>query len=360
MFKWLLLFSICMVTSAAAQKKSYKVIAYYAGPADSLANYQLEKVTHLIYCFLHLRNDTLGEGSIVQQENLKKVSALKKQYPHLNVLISLGGWGGCYTCSPIFSTHKGRSTFALTTAQLLDKYNLDGIDLDWEYPAIEGYPGHPFSPADKENFTFLITELRLALGPKKIISFAAGGFTHYVEHAIDWQSVMPQVDFVNLMTYDLVSGYSTVTGHHTLLYDYKENQQSTARCVGWLLQHKVDADKLIIGAAFYARVWGKVAPTANGLYQSGTFTAGVPYKKFDTFFANSTGFKKHWDRKAKAHYFYNSQRQLFGTGDTKRSIKRKCNYVTKHHLGGLMFWQLGDDKKRNGLLAVITHKLRKK
>src|SRR5690349_22776137 len=68
------------------------------------------------------------------------------------------------------------------------------------------------------NFTLLIQALRTTLGDKYEISFAAGGFTKFLTQSIEWNAVMPFVDRVNLMTYDLINGYSTVTGHHTPLY----------------------------------------------------------------------------------------------------------------------------------------------
>jgi chitinase len=102
--------------------------------------------------------------------------------------------------------------------ELLDYFKADGIDLDWEYPAISGFPGHRFVPEDKPNFTKLVMELRKAIGHKNEICFAAGGFTQFLEESIDWKKVMPVIDRVNLMTYDLINGFSTVTGHHTPLF----------------------------------------------------------------------------------------------------------------------------------------------
>ncbi|MBK9486944.1 MAG: hypothetical protein IPO01_17705 [Chitinophagaceae bacterium] len=83
---------------------------------------------------------------------------------------------------------------------LFKKYGIDGLDLDWEYPAIEGFPGHKYDAADKNNFTELIKALRKELGNDFLLTFAAGGFLKYLNESVDWDAVMPLVDFVNLMT----------------------------------------------------------------------------------------------------------------------------------------------------------------
>lgn len=347
----LLIFSCFTLT---AQQSPYKVIAYYTGNPDSLTRYPLDKLTHIIYSFMHLHGDSLAFDSEQQRTNIIKVMELKKQYPHLKMMVSLGGWGGCASCSQVFSTDSGRTTFAETAAAIFNEYNIDGLDLDWEYPAIEGYPGHRWDSTDKNNFTALVKLLRSKMGKDKILSFAAGGFESYLENSIDWNEVMPQVDFVNLMTYDLVSGFSKVTGHHTLLYDYKPDQQSVQKCVNNLLAKGVAADKLIIGAAFYARIWEQVAPDNRGLYNAGNFKQGLSYKRFDDYFAtDSLGYKYHWDKKAKAPYQYSKSQQLFATFDNERSIEAKVKFVRKKKLGGIMFWELRDDKYEGGLVDAI-------
>lgn len=268
-------------------------------------------------------------------------------------MVSIGGWGGCAPCSGLFNSAVHRENFAKTTVALFKQYGIDGLDLDWEYPAIEGYPGHQYEAKDKENFTLLVKALREEMGSDYLLSFAAGGFVKYLEQSVDWQQVMPLVDFVNLMTYDLVGGYSTLTGHHTPLAGYRAGQESTDKCVNWLLQKNVPSDKLIIGAAFYARVWENVADTNHGLYQGGKFKQGVAYKNFPIYFSDSSGYNYYWDKKAKAPYRYNPTKKLFATFDDKRSIGEKTKFIRSNKLGGIMFWELSDDQPVNGLLYEI-------
>lgn len=352
----LLLFT-CM-RAATQSNNSYKVIAYYTGNGQLINQYPVAKLTHIIYSFLKIQNDTLTFKNEQQQQSLQQLVQLKQQYPQLKIMVSIGGWGGCAPCSPLFASAEHRSTFAKTTVELFKKYSVDGIDLDWEYPAIEGYPGHPYEAADKQHFTELTKALRKEMGDQYLLSFAAGGFIKFLEESIEWNIVTPLIDFVNLMTYDLVSGNSTVTGHHTPLADYLPKQESTKKCVNWLLANNVPSQKLIIGAAMYGRVWEQVPNANNGLYQPAKFKHSVPYKNFSAYFTDTSGFRYYWDRRAKAPYQYNKSKQLFASFDDPRSIAAKAAFVRRNKLGGIMFWELSNDLPVKGLTEEIYQQLK--
>lgn len=349
-------FLLFLSVSATAQQP-YKIIAYYTGNGETIQQYPVNKLTHIIYSFLKMQNDTLTFHNDEQRKTLQQLVQLKKTNPQLKIMVSIGGWGGCAGCSDLFSSAAQRSRFAQTTVAFFKQYHVDGIDLDWEYPAIEGYPGHKYDTADKTNFTALVKSLREEMGNDYLLSFAAGGFVKYLEESIDWNAVMPLVDFVNLMTYDLVGGYSRVTGHHTPLSGYRPGQESTEKCVNWLLRNKVAAGKLIIGAAFYGRVWEQVPGSNHGLYQPGIFKQGVGYNNFATYFSDTSGFTYYWDKKAKAPYQYNASKKLFATFDDKRSIGEKSKFIRRKKLGGIMFWELSNDLPANGLLDEIHFQL---
>ncbi len=334
-------------------KSPIVIMAYYTGDGTTINHYRIDQLTHLIFSFLHLRGTQLAVDSPKDSVTLRQLAALKDQYPRLKVMVSMGGWGGCEPCSAAFSTAKGRQQFARSTKKILDEYDLDGIDLDWEYPAIQGYPGHLFTPQDKENFTDLIKRLRHALGKKKIISFAAGGFDEYLRHSIDWHKVVPMVTYVNLMSYDLVNGYSKVTGLHTPLYSSANQPESVDHAIHYLDSIHIDMHKVIIGAAFYARVWTDVPDTNHGLFQSGKFTDMVNYSDFDSYFSPANGFVFYWDKNSQAPYCYSSEKHAFGTFDDIRSVQLKTQYIKENNLGGIMFWELTCDKTKDGLLNAI-------
>ena len=348
-----------MQTDLATAQVRPRVIAYYTGTAEELEKYPLAGLTHIIYSFLHLKGSNLAFDSPEQQANVKKIVALKTKFPGLKINISLGGWEGCATCSPAFSTPEGRQSFANSTLAILQANQLDGIDLDWEYPAIQGPPGHPFSPDDKANFTDLVRRLRQAFGSSYELTFAAGGFNKFLEQSIDWQAVTPLVDYINLMTYDLVSGYSKTTGHHTALFSSTAQTASTHNCVQWLLARGVAPQKLVIGAAFYARVWKQVAPVNNGLYQSGVFKKGVDYKQFATHLSTDSGWAFFWDDSVKAPFAYHAANGEFATFDDHQSLTEKVKYLKKYQLGGIMFWELRNDTYTNGRLQSIYTALAK-
>lgn len=352
MFLSLFLFSFIRKANEKNEKE-LSVIAYYAGDAKGIDKYDVKKLTHIIYSFCHLKGNRLNVDNNGDSATIKKLVSLKKINPKLKVLLSLGGWGGCEFCSPVFATDKGRKEFAVSVKELNDYFKTDGIDLDWEYPAIEGHPEHAWQVADKPNFTALVRAIRHRLGEQHEISFAAGGFPKFLEQSIDWKEVMPMVNNVNLMSYDLVNGYSTVTGHHTPLYSTASQRESADDAVRYLTAIGVPASKIVIGAAFYARTWENVENVSSGVYQPGKFKSFIPYDQFDKRLTKEDGFIFYQDTIAKAPYAYNTGKKTFATFDDVLSAQSKTQYAIDKKLGGIMFWELTLDKQNGGLLDAI-------
>jgi chitinase len=166
--------------------------------------------------------------------------------------------------------------------------------------------------------------------------------------------VAPLVDYVNLMTYDLVNGYATTTGHHTPLYSTSQQVESADRAVRYLDSIGVPLNKLVIGMAFYGRVFKDVDSINDGLYRPCQFMRGVSYRDQASYLSADSGWTYHWDSVAQAPWSYNAARKLMASYDDTASIRLKTLYAAQKKLGGVMFWQLTEDRFfSGGLLDVI-------
>ncbi|MBL7828353.1 MAG: glycoside hydrolase, partial [Saprospiraceae bacterium] len=116
------------------------MIAYYSGDGKDLDKYRFDQLTQVIYSFCHLKGNKLAVDNSDDSLAIRNLVALKKQFPTLKVLLSLGGWCGCEHCSTVFSSAGGRAEFSESVLALMKTYQTDGLDLDWEYPAISGCP----------------------------------------------------------------------------------------------------------------------------------------------------------------------------------------------------------------------------
>ena len=91
-----------------APSYSFRVVGYFSGPIMMVDSFEVEKLTHLIYCFGHLKGNRLNIHSATDTATIQKMVGLKSKNPTLKVLLSLGGWNGCETCSDVFNTGTGR------------------------------------------------------------------------------------------------------------------------------------------------------------------------------------------------------------------------------------------------------------
>jgi chitinase len=353
---------ICLFLTQSIKSTAapFRVVGYYCGPTQFIDSIAVEKLTHLIFCFGGLQGNTFHIHNAIDTASIKAMVALKSRNPSLQVMLSLGGWGGCETCSAVFGTATGRSEFVRSVKQISSYFKTDGIDLDWEYPAIKGFPGHAYTLKDRDNFTALLKELRQGMGNSFTISFAAGGFTNYIDSSIQWREVIKYCNFINIMSYDLVHGYSKISGHHTPLYSTTQQTESTDHAVKLLLKAGVPKQQLVIGAAFYGRYFEMEEGNAVDLYQPCHFLHGFSSKNAKDSLSVAHGFIQKWDNIAQAPYAINTQRRLLATYDNEQSIALKTSYAIKQQLGGIMFWQLIDDKPQHGLLDVIDKTRRSK
>ena len=143
--------------------------------------------------------------------------AQRKYYPELKVMVACGGWGA-KGFSDMASTEENRKKFVESAVAFNKKYELDGLDMDWEYPGIAAAKTKA-RKEDKENFTALMKALREGLDGldrPQVLTFASAGWKFYYTN-VELKEVMKYANYMNVMTYDQVGGSSPFTGHHTAL-----------------------------------------------------------------------------------------------------------------------------------------------
>jgi chitinase len=317
------------------------------------------------YAFASTKDGRLVSGSQADVQNLALLVALKKENPSLRILISVGGWLGSGDFSDIALTAQSRKVFVNSVMDFIAHNDLDGLDVDWEYP---GQPGavHTYRAEDMQNFTLLLKELRnrftqqgKADGRRLYLTIAAGASDEYLAHT-EMDKVQGYVDAVNLMAYDYNEGpaHGRTTHQAPLFVDPDSPiQESADTSVRAFEQAGVPAAKLILGVPFYGRSWEQVSNTNHGLFQPGKPAARdfIPFAEINGSLIGH-GFTRFWDALASAPYLYSPDQKIFISYEDPESLARKCSYVLAHRLGGVMFWEYSDDP--NGvLLGVIEHAL---
>jgi chitinase len=338
-----------------------KVVAYVQG-GSLPAVIHPEKLTHINYAFARIdANHALLDQPGVA-DDLARLRALKKQNPHLAVMISIGGWTAD-GFSDAALTDSSRHTFARSVVALLRQYNLDGVDLDWEYPA-QGVAGIKYRAADKQNFTLLLKTLREELdadgrrGKKHYLLTIAAADREYFDH-VEMSKLHVYLDWINEMAYDFFNSLTPTTGHHAGLYRSvfaAPTDRTGDAAVRQYLAAGVPPEKIVLGVPFYGRGFAGVTPRNNGIdqpyEQSKDF---VSYPQLVDSYIDKQGFVRYWDAQARAPYLWNSASRSFITYDDPQSLAIKRCYVRDMHLGGLMFWELSLDRN-DELLDVIAGK----
>ncbi|MBB6729843.1 glycoside hydrolase family 18 protein [Cohnella zeiphila] len=337
-------------------KRDYVVAGYVTDDhLPELTREDLAKLTHLNVAFGHVRDNAIVTDRLRHLGNLRQI---KREYPELCILLSVGGWGaGGF--SEAASTEAGRSRMAESAIHAVTVHPFDGIDLDWEYPCY-GEAGIGAGPADRTNFTLLLAAIREALdrqgariGRRYLLTIAAGADQYYVD-GTEMDRAHRYLDLVQLMTYDMRGGFQSLTGHHTNLYTPTGDlfRISADASVRMFVRAGVPKEKIVIGAAFYSRMWREVPVRNRGLYQTAGSTGGYgpDFTALVADYIGRNGYVRYWDSEACAPYLFNGS--SFLSYDDEESIRHKCEYVKANGLAGLMFWEYGCDRTHRLLDAM--------
>ncbi|CAG8791629.1 2403_t:CDS:2, partial [Dentiscutata erythropus] len=259
---------------------SNKVIAvYYAYWKRSFLaenNLPWTKITHVNFAFAIVDN----QFNPVLDAQTKIVLTSLVTYAHVakvKVLLSVGGWTGSQYFSTLASTTESRNNFINATVTMINQFNLDGVDIDWEYPGKQGMICNVVNQKDDaNNFLTLLTEMRSALGNDKLLTLAVSTspFDGPNGTISDVSPFAKLVDWVNIMAYDV----SVSNGNNERWVQFTgpnapfdipattTNRVSFKSSISNWMNAGMPSSKIVMGVEFMGRAQTALEPMSTSQY----------------------------------------------------------------------------------------------
>lgn len=246
----------------------------------------------------------------------------KAQENNTRVMISFAGEGFI----DIVKDQAKRERFTTFMTEFVDKYNYDGIEIDWE------------SDLDVNLHCRLMKEIRAKLdkmesekGRKLYLTTALHSWRVYSKDLAD--ELAKYVDWINIMTYDMGGGiWGNQAGHNTPLNGIERELKN------WEVFSK---SKLNIGLANYGFRYKGIKP---GQKIDGKLDKYGCYFSYNSFLPLlKEGWKSEYDNDAKVNYFYSPDRREFVTMENPETIKTKLEWIKQRKYLGVFWWEFSYD-----------------
>lgn len=217
----------------------------------------------------------------------------------------------------------------------------------------------------------LVAAIRSAVGPDKILSAAVPGLERdmlaFTELTVP--KIMSQLDFLNVMTYDMMNRRDTVTKHHT-------GTALSLNSIEAYLGRGARPDQLNVGLAFYAK-WFETQECEAG-HEVGCKTVLMEDPETGADLGGSGGFSWHdpipddvassfqralsdgkFDAVGGGYYYWDESERRWWTFDTPSAIQAKARTILEARgLGGIFAWGLGEDAPHWNHLAALNEGLK--
>ncbi|KAI9026001.1 glycoside hydrolase superfamily [Phycomyces nitens] len=384
------------VGCAVADKVLIGYFPNWLGSSWPVSKINFSKYTHINYAFAEMTGGDVPEWPDkklvdVQLPQVVKAAHAKKA----KVLISVGGWSGSRSFSTMVSSSSRRKRFIDWQISQIKKFNIDGIDIDWEYPGTQGQGCNTVNiNSDTTNFLKLIKELRSSLdktfGTKKkeiTIATHVNTFVTPAGNMKDVSAFAKVLDRINIMIYDINGAWGANTGPNAP-FNYQSGQGSISyvSSIQTWLDAGVPANKLVAGIAFYGRattakqnmlitgsqyqpqITGKPAQgdSLDGPWKdsscpadAGSRTGIWRYGKMRSQGLLSSATKavspwvRTWDNVSQTPWLFNPKTKTYITYDDPASIAVKVNHALCKNLGGVMIWSAEQDSSNGELLNAV-------
>ncbi|KAI8139456.1 glycoside hydrolase superfamily [Fennellomyces sp. T-0311] len=372
-------------TSGGSAASAHRLIAYIADWAlpEKIA---WEKLDQVIYSFgIPDKDGNLGQFDEAQLKSIVEEGHAAGK----DVSLSIGGWTGSLYFSSLVKTDASRASFADNINTAVKEFDLDGINLDWEYPnSPNGVACNENDPEDTANYLKFVQKLREILPEGTLINAAVSTLPFNDENQTPSTSLDPAwkdaLDAFYIMGYDVNGIWNEEAGPNAPLYyenqaDGIDTSSADSAVKAWT-NAGIPADQLVLGVPFYGRVskaLKSVESSNEGLYVEIDQTKQIKGDQYDEEGAdpcpnavatysgmyqwrsiveegiprNASGWTSTWDSYSETPYAYKGTNIL--SYDDAHSLREKANYAKKNGLAGVMLWSLEMDDADHTLLNAL-------
>lgn len=315
------------------------------------------KCTHVVYSYLETRKGSTDFkfrkiGGVGEKDLLQSLADLKQNYPKLKVMFSFGNGHHMSRLLELIGSNEDRDSLAKSIADLVRKYNLDGVNFH-----LEG-PGR--SVCDKRDVLKVLSfikALRTEFGNKDVyITFQLPACSNPNCDAIPKDALVRFLDYVFLMTFDYKLDDLTKTKLTSGLYYYEGDRKTAIEsesCLGRWIDAGVPKYKIVPGIATYGRSFTLDDPNNNGvsakLNQDHPLGYGANFTKTDGYMdyvetcrrAQYFNWTREWVKYAATPYIYYKDQWI--SYDDKDSAVVKAEWFRNRWFGGIFVWTLDAD-----------------
>ncbi|KAK1983998.1 family 18 glycosyl hydrolase [Colletotrichum cereale] len=361
---------------------------YHANRGFPVSSIPWEKFTDVKYAFAETTADGGLNLSKSAPDQLPVFVAAAREH-NVKALLSIGGWTGSRYMSTALGSRENRTAFVKTCLDIIDQYNLDGLDFDYEYPNRQGLGCNAISPNDTTNFANFLTELRQSAN-KRLYLTAATSLNPWNDASgaptTDQGGLRPfqdALDYLMIMGYDVFGPWAPTGGPNAPLAsecDPRNNQGGIEEAIQSWARLGIAPSTFVLGIGAYGHgfsVNAKMAFTSPGVlnpyppqdtlrrsqgdswdddpridecgnesFPSGTYT----YKSLITEanFLNEAGNPREgiaygYDDCSQTPFIYNETAQIWVSYDNVQSLTAKGEYIKSTGLGGFAMWEAGGD-----------------
>jgi chitinase len=334
-------------------KEPDKVFVGYVYRLPKKINFSL--YTHLCHAFVVADED----GKIRANKSCPSRQLVGDAHKAgVKILLSLGGWGWDKQFAAIVSKAEAEDRYVKAVLSIVDEYDYDGIDLDWEYPDTKD------EVAGFDRLTRRFRKELDALGQKKGRPLLQTMAASASPSTLKWLSnklLLDTMDWVNVMTYDYTGDWSSYAGHHSPLFASSKQPgapHSTQLTMKYLVDRGMPANRLAVGLPLYGKGFTVREPyAATKKTAKGQAVKAGDYNNIDKLLREK-GWKRQWDDETKNPWALAPDGSTVIGYDDAESLSLRTAWAMKQGFRGVFFWQISGDLQADGSnpLQEAAHK----